>query len=99
MQRVLLNVTFDYSKKTPLRQLVKRPFCKRSNFLKFEEKIKFVTLHGKTLNKMIACTRHSPNTFARYLSNTLSMGICNKKQKKCSSMFVPLVNGLSTVHT
>ena len=41
-----------------------------------------VTLHGKTVNKVIARARHSPNTFARYLSNTLSVRICKKKQKK-----------------
>ena len=41
-----------------------------------------VTLHGKTVNKVIARARHGPNTFARYLSNTLSVRICKKKQKK-----------------
>ena len=42
----------------------------------------YVTLHGKTVNKVIARARHGPNTFARYLSNTLSVRICKKKQKK-----------------
>ena len=42
---------------------------------------KYVTLHGKTVNKVIARARHGPNTFARYLSNTLSVRICKKKQK------------------
>ena len=41
-----------------------------------------VTLHGKTVNKVIARARHGPNPFARYLSNTLSVRICKKKQKK-----------------
>ena len=45
-------------------------------------KTSFVTLHGKTVNKVIARARHGPNTFARYLSNTLSVRICKKKQKK-----------------
>ena len=44
--------------------------------------LQFVTLHGKTVNKVIARARHGPNTFARYLSNTLSVRICKKKQKK-----------------
>ena len=42
----------------------------------------YVTLHGKTVNKVIARARHGPNTFARYLSNTLSVRICKKKTKE-----------------
>ena len=42
----------------------------------------YVTLHGKTVNKVIAHARHGPNTFARYLSNTLSVRICKKKKTK-----------------
>ena len=42
----------------------------------------YVTLHGKTVNKVIVRARHGPNTCARYLSNTLSVRICKKKQKK-----------------
>ena len=47
-----------------------------------ETRKEYVTLHGKTVNKVIARARHGPNTFARYLSNTLSVRICKKKQKK-----------------
>ena len=41
-----------------------------------------VTLHGKTVNKVIAHARHGPNTFARYLLDTLSVPIMQRKTKE-----------------
>ena len=40
-----------------------------------------VTLHRKTVNKVIICARHGPNTFACYLFDTLSVHIMQRKTR------------------